>query len=111
MQPPASCPLPVPADALPRACGRGLGGRKMLTTTEGRAMQRILTMGGSFFDHPPAPDRLAGLNWEARRAFLAVQRTGSVRAAALDVRKTANTVRRLLDALEAELGMKLVERR
>jgi DNA-binding transcriptional LysR family regulator len=74
-------------------------------------MQQILTMGGSIFDHPPSPDRLAGLNWEALRAFLAVQRTGSVRAASLDIHKTANTVRRLLDVLEADLGMKLVKRR
>jgi DNA-binding transcriptional LysR family regulator len=74
-------------------------------------MQQILTKGGSIFDHPPSPDRLAALNWEALRAFLVLQRTGSVRAAALDIHKTANTVRRLLDTLEADLGMRLVKRR
>jgi DNA-binding transcriptional LysR family regulator len=72
-------------------------------------MPRNLRTGVPFFEHP-THDRLRHLNWEAIRVFLALGRTGSFRAAAVELGMALNTVRRYVDMLEKEVGAVLAKR-
>ncbi len=72
-------------------------------------MPQSMTKGVPYFEHP-AHDRLGELNWEAIRVFLALQRTGSLRAAAIKLNMATNTVRRYIDILEKEVGVVLAKR-
>ncbi|MFO1184513.1 MAG: LysR family transcriptional regulator [Bauldia sp.] len=68
-----------------------------------------LIKGVPYFEHPRA-DRVQQLNWEGIRVFLALKRTGSLRAAAQSLGIAINTVRRYLDVLEKEVGAVLALR-
>src|SRR6188768_638664 len=51
-----------------------------------------------------------GMDWERQRAFLAVMREGSLSAAARRIGIAQPTVRRRIEALEAQLGAPLFTR-
>lgn len=72
-------------------------------------MAPSLIRGVPYFEHPK-PNRINRLNWEGIRVFLALRRTGALRAAAQELGIATNTVRRHLDLLEKEVGAVLVRR-
>jgi DNA-binding transcriptional LysR family regulator len=73
-------------------------------------MHSILYRGDADMDHPGPGDERRVPDWESLRVMLEVVRRGSFRAAGDALNTTANTVRRRIDELESEIGLKLVTR-
>jgi DNA-binding transcriptional LysR family regulator len=73
-------------------------------------MQSILYRGDPDTDHLVRTGERRIPDWESLRVLLEVVRRGSFRAAGDALNTTANTVRRRIDVLEAEIGLKLLTR-
>ena len=73
-------------------------------------MQSILYRGDPDTDHSVRSGERRIPDWESLRVLLEVVRRGSFRAAGDALNTTANTVRRRIDTLEAEIGLKLLTR-
>lgn len=73
-------------------------------------MHSILYRGDTDTDHLARAQERRIPDWESLRVLLEVVRRGSFRAAGDALNTTANTVRRRIDMLEAEIGLKLLTR-
>jgi DNA-binding transcriptional LysR family regulator len=75
-----------------------------------RRLYRVVERGVSPEEHPQAPGSGRAPDWESIRLFLEIVRRGSFRSASESLGISINVLRRKIDELERELGLKLLTR-
>ena len=75
-----------------------------------RRLYRVVERGVSPDEHPQAPGSGRAPDWESIRLFLEIVRRGSFRSASESLGISINVLRRKIDELERELGLKLLTR-
>lgn len=75
-----------------------------------RRLYRVVERGVSPDEHPLAPVAGRAPDWESIRLFLEIARRGSFRSASESLGISINVLRRKIDELEKELGLKLLTR-
>lgn len=73
-------------------------------------LYRVLERGVSPSEHPQTPNPSRAPDWENIRLFLEIARHGSFRSASEALGVSINVLRRKIDELERELGIKLLTR-